>query len=101
MVRGERILLLLSSNASFFCFRSFVLVLRSSPSFNGWFFLNPPLLGDCLPPFDISTRPGRLETVSSRLISYVGLSQIPILGLVIHSDHSEIIRVFSSSWYNP
>lgn len=42
-------------------------------------FRNPPLLEDCLPPFNFSTRPRRLEAVPSRLISYVGLSQILVV----------------------
>jgi hypothetical protein len=45
-------------------------------------FLNPSLLGYSLPLFDFSTRPGRLETVPSRSISYAGLSQILVFSLI-------------------
>lgn len=99
-------ILLLLSSASFFCFFSapsffLHLVLCSSSSFNGRFFRNPSLLGDSLPPFDISTRLRRLETVLSRFISNVGLSQILFCSLVAHSDHSGILVVFTVSWYYP
>ena len=88
----KRILLLL------FCYFFLSQLLRSSPFFNGWFFRNPFLLGDSLPPFDISTRPGRLEKVASRFISNEGLSQILFFMFVTHSDHSEIYGIFSDSW---
>ena len=61
--------------------------------------LNPFFLEDSLPEVDFSTRPGGLETVPSRSISYAGLSRILVFSLVTHSDLSGIVGLFSSSWY--
>ena len=59
--------------------------------------LNPFLLRNSLPPFDISTRPRRLERVASRFISYEELFQILVLSFAIHSNHSGILGIFSDS----
>ena len=75
MVRGRK------GFFCYFCYFFLPKLLQASPSFNGRFFLNPSLLGDSLPPFDISTRPRRLERVTSRFISNEGLSQILVLCL--------------------
>ena len=74
-----------------------LLLLRSSPFLQWSLFRNPSLLGDSLPEFYFSTRPGRLETVPSRSISYVGFTQILVFSLVTRSDHSWIFGVFLTS----
>ena len=54
-------------------------------------------------PLRSRSRFSRIQPIdrTAPLISYEGFSQIPVLNLVTHSDHSEKIRIFSGSWYYP